>query len=158
MVHSQSTALLTLANKTAILTAGPTMTRGGQLLSMRAAIALSGLTAGDGPFMIGIMSKQLDLTQLEAYLEIGGPVSPDETANAELASRGAHVRNYGMLIPSGNGTVGGLYLDNRSMSGLRWTEETAGWNHWLYNMGPALTTGATVVYTYAAFVRWNKSG
>jgi len=67
-----------------------------------------------------------------------------------------------MLTPSGNGTVCGLYHDNRSLSGMRFSESgeatEAGWNLWLYNRGKALETGATWRLQHQVFVRFNPSG
>ncbi len=134
------------------------MTRGGTLLSSRGFSAISDLTAGDGPFALYLADKRLSLAQFEAYLEANGPVSPDELANAELASRGKYVRTIGMLRPFGSGTTAGLHWPDMSHKGLAFSEENAGWQHILYNMGKALTTGSTWFLKSTQFVRWNPSG
>ncbi len=150
--------LLTLAGQTGILEASPAMTRGGKLLSERDATAVVSVTAGDGPFLFGVADKGISLAQLEAYLENAGPVQPEETAKAEIASRGRRIRTLGVLQPLGDGTTCSLYLDDVSLKGLKFTEEDAGWNHWLYNLGVAMTTGAIWVNALQSFVEFNPSG
>ncbi len=134
------------------------MTRGGAVLSSRGFTAISDLTAGDGPFALYLVDKRLSLGQFEAYLEANGPVSPDVTAQAELATRGKYVRTIGMVVPSGDGTQASLAWPDMSHKGLRYSEENAGWQHILYNMGKALTTGSTWFLKSTQFVRWNPSG
>ncbi len=128
------------------------MTRGGKLLSVRGLTAIRALTAGDGPFLFGIAEKGVSLAQLEAYLELNGPVSPDVVANVEIASRGKLIRTLGQIETQGVGTIAAMYLDNVSLKGLRFSEENAGWSLWLYNSGVAMTTGATWVNTLQFYV------
>ncbi len=122
--------------------------------------SIFGLTPGDGPFYMGVMGGDLVLSELEAYLELQGPSRPDDITNMEIASRGKHIRHLGMLVPSGNGSIAALRMDNVRMSALKFSEsgEGSGWKWWLYNMGPALTTGATWSIVSQSFVRWNPSG
>ncbi len=148
----------TLNVNTGILQAGPTMTRGGRMLSMRQSSSIHLLTAGDGPFLYGICSKSLTLALLEAYLELGGPPTPSAQADVETSSRGALVRTLGVIVPSGDGTQGADFVRDKSLSGLRFTEEAAGWNHWLYNIGQQLTTGATWKVQNQSYVEFNPSG
>ncbi len=157
--ENDNTLLGTLDNQTAILSDSPlVMTRGGKLLSVRAAIAVRDLTAGDGPWLYGILAKSITLTLLTAYLENQGPVTPSDQAKVEVASRGSKIRTLGVLVPSGNGTVAGAYLDNHSLSGLRFTEEATGWQWWLYNVGKQMTTGANWSVIAQSFVQFNPSG
>ncbi len=148
----------TLATLTGILDASPVMTRGGKILSMRGVIEAHSITPGDGPFMIGIADKGISLAQLEAFIENAGPVTPDETAKAEIQSRGQRIRTLGVLQPQGDGSVASLHLDNVSMKGMKFSEEQAGWNYWLYNLGQAMTTGASWQNAIQAFVEFNPSG
>ncbi len=154
-VQDQAGATLaTLANSAGILAPGPTMTRGGSIISIDGSISIRGLTAGDGPFLVGIMNKDLSLAELEAYLELDGPVHMDDTTGVEIASRGRKIRRLGVLAPSGDGTVAGLFVNNVSLKGLRFTEESAGWTWWTYNLGVNMTTGAIVTFLQSLFVRW----
>ncbi len=153
-----SVALVTLAKHVALLTAGPTMTRGGSLISGQMAFVASGLTAGDGPFLCGIANKSLDISELNEYLTIQGPVEPTAVPQVERSTRGKLLRKLGMAAPVGDGSVAVLYVDNRSLSGLRFNEESAGWNYFVMNLGRDLTTGATMNVQADLFLRWTKSG
>ncbi len=130
------------------------MTQGGTALSVRGAMAIRNLTAGDGPFLVGVMNKDITLTELEQYLEQSAPTFEDDTSNMEIASRGKKIRTLGTLQPQGDGSSASLFLDNVSLRGLRFSEEAAGWSYWLYNLGPTLTTGASLVVAIQTFIRW----
>ena len=159
-MESNTTALGTLATKTGILSVGPAMTRGGKCLSVRTGQAIHGLTAGDGPHDLYIMNTDLSLGEVEAYIELSGPLSPNLKVENEIASRGKYVRKVGMLTPVGDGTVAVLSVIDKSMAGLRFSEsgEGAGWTWLLYNIGRAMTTGSSWSMTSAMFVEWNPSG
>lgn len=116
------------------------------------------LTAGNGPFMFGIMQKGLSTTLLEEYLELSGPVTPSEVVKAERATRGEDLRTLGILMPRGDGTTCAVYMDNQTLRGLRFSEEEAGWSWWLYNLGKVLDTGAIWTVTTQCFVHFNPSG
>ncbi len=158
IANSISVALGTLASAKALLTAGPTMTRGGRLLSVRGSYVVHSLTAGDGPLLFGIADKSLSLVQLEEYLELQGPVTPDAVPEREQSSRGAQIRTLGILQPQADGTTASQYLSNVSMSGLKFSEEAAGWNYWVYNPGQSMTTGSTLAVTVQFFAEFNASG
>ena len=124
------------------------------MLSIRGAVGIRGLTAADGPWLFGLMNKDLSLAELEAYLEAGGPVFEDNTTGVEIASRGKKIRTLGTLQPQGDGTTASLFLDNVSLQGLRFSEEAAGWSYWLYNLGAAMQTGAQWQVPTQIFIRW----
>ncbi len=124
------------------------------MMSTRGSMHVRSLTAGDGPFLVGIASKSLTLVQLEEYLETNGPVFEEDTNNVERATRGKNIRTLGTIVPQGSGQCGALWLDNKSLAGLRFSEESAGWNNWVYNLGPAMTTGSTFGIALQHFVRW----
>ncbi len=152
----------TLVASTGILIAGPTVTRGGTMLSVRGAMSVHDVTPGDGPWLFGVMSSDLTLAQLEAYLEQGGPVSPADQSAREISSRGKRIRMLGLAVPMGDGSVAGEYMKNEKLSGLRFSESGevtgAGWTWWLYNRGKTMTTGSTWRLTTSSFCRWNPSG
>ncbi len=158
MSQITSVALLTLAAQTGILAAGPVMTRGGKLLSVRGTHVVRDLTAGDGPFQLLVIENGLSLALAEQFLEIGGPVSPDVVADVEKQSRGRSIRTLGVLQPMGDGTVCSLYLDNVSLKGFAFGEENAGWSYLLYNLGKTLTTGASWFGATQHFTEFNPSG
>ncbi len=128
------------------------------MISAQIAATVTILTPGDGPFLFGIANKSLSLAELEEYLELDGPIEPTQVPQTERATRGKLIRTIGLIVPTGDGSVAYLYADNRSLSGLRWNEESAGWNYWVYNRGQALTTGAILRVWTSLFVRWRKSG
>ena len=147
-----------LSNRSGLRTAGPVMTRGGTLLSLRIQAAIQTLSAGDGPHSLWVVNADLTLAEFEEYLEIQGPIHPDDTTNVERASRGKKVRIVGFLSPVGDGTVSTLIVQNLSMSGLRWSEESAGLAYICYNEGKAMTAGASLSGSAQWFVEWNRSG
>ncbi len=158
MNQASNVALATLNGDTAILIGGPSMTRGGTMLSLRGAIIINQITAGDGPWLIGLANADLSLAELEAYIELNGPVHPDDTTVVEVSTRGRKIRFLTVLVPQGSGQVAGMYLPDVAMKGLRFSEEATGWNYFCYNLGPAMTTGAVFKIVTQAFVRWNRSG
>lgn len=162
VLQTATQALGVLAISTGILRPGPVLTRGSKAISVRAALSLAPLTAGDGPFAFGIMAGDLTLSELEAYLELSGPLTPSDRPSVEIQTRGKYIRQCSMLIPTGNGTVAGAYLDNRSLSGLRYAEAgeagQGGWDWWLYNLGIETTTGAIWTVQSSVFCRFNPSG
>ncbi len=133
------------------------------MLSVTGQSSIAGLTAGDGPWLFGVMQGDLSLAELEVYLEQNGPITPADIALSEVASRGKYIRKLGSLIAVGDGTVAVAFLDHKSLSGLK-APETAetlgsgGWAWWLYNVGTQMTTGATWKVIVDHFVRFNPSG
>ncbi len=157
VINKSSITIATLAKNTGIISASPALTRGGKMLSYSANGGLNGATLGDGPLIFGVMSGDLTLAELEAYLELEGPLTPADVTASEVASRGKRIRVLGTLSAS-NPEVA---LDNRKMSGLRFAEAaetTNAWNTWVYNPGAAFTTGATLELVERVFVEWNPSG
>ncbi len=153
-----SHTFLTLANRTGIIGSGPAMTRGGTALSIRLQYAIQSLTVGNGPHSIWLTRKDLTLAQFEEYLEIQGPVQPGAVPEEERATRGKLLRYLGMAVPVGNGSVAVLAVKDLSLSGLRWTEESAGLQLIAYNEGIDMTTAALGRASIQLFVQWNKSG
>ncbi len=147
----------TLATNTGILEAGPVMTASGKLLSLRGSFTWHDITAGDGPVAVFVVDNSLSLAEFEEYIEAGGPVSPEDTTAAERATRGRRVRDLGLLVPSGNGTVAGLFLRDFPLKGLRFSAGKAGWSFIFYNRGKALTDASVVRFQLSAFLQWAKT-
>ncbi len=160
VIAVDSVSLGTLALNTGVTRVGPVVTRGGRLISTRASMSIFGLTTGDGPWMFGVLSSGISLSELEAYLELAGPVTPSDRSAMEVESRGEVIRVLGLITPQGSGLTASAYVDNRSLSGLRFAEsgEDVGWAWWIYNRGKAMETGATWAIWSAMFVEWNPSG
>jgi len=129
------------------------MTQGGTIISARGALTITGITVGDGPWLVGLFNKDLSLSELDAYLGQDGPVHQDDTTAVEVASRGKKIRTLAVLVPVGAETVAGFYLPDKSI-GLRWSEDAAGWSTFIFNMGPTMQTGALWRGQLAMFVRW----
>ncbi len=159
---SPASALLTLANTTAFITNGLALTRGCSLLSVSGSLNVHSLTAGDGPFLTGLMHGDLTLAELEEYLELNGPLTPADITGSEIASRGKRIRILGVLEPEAGGLTASMALKDISLRGLVAPEadesQANSWTLWIYNLGKALTTGSLWGKTLVFFVRWNKSG
>ncbi len=152
-----SVSLATLNVNTGILLGGPSMTASGKILSLRGTLAISIMTAGDGPHEAYIMNKSISLTELEEYLEAQGPTGPEDTVNSERASRGRRIRYLGPMTPRGNGTVAVLSMMNFSLSGLRFSAAKDGWQWAVYNRGQQMTTGSVLRVRMTSFVQWAKT-
>ncbi len=154
----------TLAARTGITVAGPIVTRGGKLLSSTISGGVHGGTLGDPILTWGIMNGDFTLAELEAFLELDGPLTPDDKISQEIASRGRFIRSLGTLDPSPGSASATVFLDNVSLKGLEFSEvgesSLAGWDWWIYNPSSttAFTTGAEVVFQARNFVSWNPSG
>ncbi len=150
----------TLATKTGVIVNGPAVTRGGKFLSTSIRGALRGLTAEEGPILYGIMNADFSLAELEEYLELAGPLTPNDKVSSERASRGQFIRVLGVAGPSLDQTT--IRHVNHKMSGLKFAEtgeSTGGWEWWIYNLGAAtLTTGSVLSLFCQHFVAWNPSG
>ncbi len=157
VINKSSITLTTLAKNTGILSQAPDVTRGGKMLSYSANGGLNGFTSGDGPLLWGVCSSDLSLAELEAYLELEGPLSPSDLTGSEIASRGKNIRILGTLTFQRDA----IELKNHKMSGLKFSEAgetTGGWSTFVYNLGAALTTGAILEILERVFVEWNPSG
>ncbi len=154
----------TLAARTGITVAGPVVTRGGRLLSSTIQGGINAGTAGDPHLIWGIMAGDFSLAELEEFLELDGPLTPDDKVAMERASRGRYIRSLGCLDPTPGSAKSTIDLDNVPLKGLRFAEagesSPAGWDWWIYNISDttAMTTGAEVVFQARNFVDWNLSG
>ncbi len=157
VIDKISITLSTLAQSAILTSAGPAVTRGGKIISSTFLGGINTFTSGNGPLIWGIFDSTMTSAQVEAYLENEGPLAPTDTAKAEIATRGKNLRILGVLTPSLNIAS----LVNRKMSGLRFAEvdeSASGWTTFIYNLGPALDTGAEFDLLAVHFVQWNPSG
>ncbi len=150
----------TLALNAALAFTTNAPTRGGSCISISVQASILAMTAGDGPHALYLKKTDVSRAEFEAYIELNGPLSPEDTTASEVATRGARIRYIDMLLPCGNGTVSALSVKNMAMSGLRWSEtsEGGGLNFALYNLGQSMSTGSSFNVTAQLFVRWNRSG
>ncbi len=121
-------------------------------------------TAGDPHILFGVMNADLSLAELEEFLELDGPLTPNDIPGMERASRGRVIRSIGTLDPSPGSAKATIDLQNYPLKGLEFSEageaDSGGWDWWVYNISDttAMTTGAEVVFQARNFVEWNPSG
>ncbi len=164
VIEQISQAIGTLAARTGLVVPSPQVTRGGKLLSSSIHGGILGGTLGNPPLIWGVAASDLTLAELEAFLELDGPLSPTLIAESEVASRGKFIRSIGTMDPSPGSGMAMVALDNQSMKGLRFPEvgegSAGGWDWWFYNPSSttAFDTGARVELQIRNFVEWNPSG
>ncbi len=158
IIEIDALGISTLAARTLIGTTGPVMLNGGSMISSTLNISAEGGTDGDPNLLVGIANADLTDAEVEEYLENQGPTNPDDTIGVERASRGRKIRVFGVLSPTASNPRSALSLPNHKMSGLRWTEESAGWRWWAFNLSSAapMTTGCIVAFAAQHFVRWSQ--
>ncbi len=121
-------------------------------------------TAGDPHILFGVMVGDLSLAELEAFLELDGPLTPNDIPGMKIASRGRVIRSLGVLDPSPGSGKASIDLKDVSLKGLAFSEtgeaDAGGWDWWVYNISDTtpMTTGAEVVFQARNFVEWNPSG
>lgn len=105
---------------------------------------------------LGIADGDLTLPEIEASIELTGPLGPNDTVSEAVADRPVWFLGAVMGNPTGSVVMftnneGGYMLDKV----VRWTfARTKGWNYFVYNMGEAPTTGATLVFRAKQFGVW----
>ncbi len=119
---------------------------------------ITGLTAGEGiGLYLGIADGDFTAAEIEAAIESNGPLGPNEAIEEELAER--FMTMLGALsVPDQaqseatfrNENNGGMMTANP-----RWTfSRTKSWNFFLYNIGAAVTTGASINIRAKSFGVW----
>ncbi len=125
---------------------------------------LNGGTSGDPHILWGVMAGDFTLAELEEFLELDGPLTPNDKIAMERASRGRFIRSLGTLDPTPGSGKSSIALDNVSLKGLKFSEEgeagQGGWDWWVYNISDTtpMTTGGEIVFQARNFVEWNPSG
>ncbi len=156
----QTASLASIAADDATGASSLTMTRGGTIISSTYIAQLEAHVDDEGPFEFGISHKGLTIPEVEAFLENAGPLSPDDKSSAEVASRSNSIKRLGYL----QGPTGGdselfvVYARNQRMI-LKFDEESAGWQWWVYNHGAASSAGSQLFRVSAShFVKFRQSG
>ncbi len=161
VIEQVDVSLASLGTKTGILeSVQVAVTRGGKLISTNILGGIAGMVEGEGPFLYGLMNADYNLAELEEYLELSGPLTPNDKISQERASRGRFIKRLGVMGP-GIAQVSASLI-NHGMGGLAFAEtgeSTGGWEWWFYNLGPAASAGSQIVHLFADhYVHWNKSG
>ncbi len=118
--------------------------------------SLTGLTTGEGTSLLfGIADGDFTLAEIEAAIEVSGPLGPNDKTNADAAERfvkliGAIDRETGTEAIFEN-AQGGHKMENT----IRWTfAATKSWNYFVYNLGNTLTTGSNLLLRAKSFGVW----
>lgn len=147
-----SFALLTLADDTVVKGTSATMLQDVHLLSVDHLITLRGLTAGEGPIVVGLANEELLVSEILEYLN-AAPTSQWDVPAVERANRRVRVL----------GVFSGLSTDETINDGkpirtkLNWRlpagkELPVVWAH--NRSGGTLTTGATIQVTRQFWANW----
>ncbi len=154
----------TLAARTSIFVDGPAITRGGKMLSSSIHGALRAGTSGDPSLLLGLVKGDMTQAEVEAYLELDGPGTPELVSENEVASRGRFIRRLAIISPDPSNPCSVLSMDSHSMKGLKFSESgegaKGGWQWFVYNISAAgaFTTGGFFEMQVSNFVEWNPSG
>lgn len=151
-----SQALLTLATDTGlIITAKPVTLERFRMLKSEVYGNVEGLQTGEGRGLsLWLVDGDLTLAQFEEAIETEGPLGPNDPIPAAVSERFTHfVGAFGGQVLT--------HLHDREANAPfctikpRWTFARAkSWNWIIYNIGPALTTGATVNLRVKNFGVW----
>ncbi len=118
--------------------------------------AITGLTTGEGTgLLIGIADGDLTVAEVDTALETSGPFGPNDTVIEAIVDR------YVILLGAVDRETGTEAIFENEQGGhmmekvIRWTfARTKSWNFFLYNIGAAVTTGATVIIKSKSFGVW----
>jgi len=143
-------ALGALATETAIKGTSLAITDDFRMLKAMIAAHLTGLTAGEGQgLLFGLCNDDLTATDIAECLRANGPLNSSDRDLQEFAERYATVISQaGHVTEIASGTQ--LTFFNEAGGPLivtkpRWTfNKGVGWNWFVFNNGPNLTTGASV--------------
>ncbi len=155
--ESRVQALGALANQSAILigTNIDTLERY-RMIKLELFATVTELTTGEGTgLLIGIADGDFTLADIEASIELSGPLGPNDKDLADRADRytkwlGAIDRETGVT-----GIFENEHGGHEMAKTIRWTfARTKSWNYFVYNLGPTITTGATVQIRAKSFGVW----
>ncbi len=117
---------------------------------------ITGATSGElNGMFLGLADGDFSNAEIEAAIEANGPQGPNDQVGEELAERfimmfGATDRETGTELVFHNDHGGHIMSET-----VRWTfARTKSWNWFIYNMGAAPTTGASVIIRAKLFGVW----
>ncbi len=158
--NQTSIALGALANKAGIIvTTKLGIAEDFRMLKTEVTGDVSGLTAGQGNNLVLVLADgDLTLPEIEAQLDLAGPINPSDTPTEEVAMRYCNEVAVSVIL-SGSDTVvvfydketGGPFI----VAKPRWSfHKVASWNWIIYNRGASLTTGATARVVEKTYGVW----
>ncbi len=114
------------------------------------------LTTGEGTGLIfGLADGQFSLAEIEAAIEADGPFGPNDTIIEDIADRPVW---FSGMVDRETGVDAAFENDNGGHMMVlkpRWTfARTKSWNFFVYNLAPAITTGASVNFRSKSFGVW----
>lgn len=159
VIENTNIAVGALAVETAVAGAGPTMVRGGTIISSTITALISNRDAGDPPLLLVLARKALSTAHVLEFLLLDGPTFPEETPAGEQATRGKDIRVVGLVgmyqTTESVDIVLSLFLRNERIR-LAFGEDDAGWNWLLFNPTStiAVAAGSTCDIYTVHYVEW----
>lgn len=155
--ESRNTTLGTLANSTGLFigTKLATLERF-RMLKTEVFASVTALSSGDGTGLyFGLADGDLTLAEVEAAIEANGPLGPNDPIAEEISERPVWI--FGALSHelSTEAIFHNMEGGDIMVGKPRWTfARTKSWNWFVYNMGAAPTTGATIRMRSKSFGVW----
>ncbi len=119
--------------------------------------SITGITAGElNNLYLGLSDGDLTLAELEAAIENNGPLGPNDSVSEAVSMRpvwwfGVSHHNETLTEITFENENGGYILEKT----IRWTfSRTKSWSWFVYNMGAAPMTGATLSLRAKNFGVW----
>lgn len=143
LVDTVAIDVSSLAAGTVAEGAGPALTQGGVIVKSLLAVALLNLVAGEGPFLVGIASKDLTLAQIQGFVGLQGPDYKGDQDEEEIAARGRGIRYLGVLDAHESGVTNPKGQFFEVTPKLTYTEDGAGYKYWALNLNTAALSAGT---------------
>ncbi len=158
--NQTSIALGALANKAGILvTTKLGIAEDFRMLKTEVIADISGLTAGQGNNLVLVLADgDLTLPEVEAQLDLAGPINPSDTPTEEVAMR--YCNEIAVAKSMGVADTAVMFHDRETggpfiVAKPRWSfHKVASWNWIIYNRGASITTGATVRVVEKSYGVW----
>lgn len=130
---------------------------GGTLIKSNVIAGVRAQDLDDGPFLFGVATRGLSVTEIAAYFANNGPSGPTHSGQTELASRGRHIRIIGAIGARAKDAVDQSNWEHfEKVIKMGWAEQDGGYAYWIMNIGADLLTGSTFFGQMADFVVWDK--
>ncbi len=157
--ESRTQALSTLAVSTALLIGTKLVTlERFRMIKCEIFATIFGATTGELAGMrLGLADGDLSLTEIDECIEVNGPLGPNDQISDARAQRPVWEIGQSKAASVGGADVLITNENNGAMMSktIRWTfSRTKSWNWFIYNLGTAPTTGATVNIKTKLFGVW----
>ena len=127
-----------------------------RMLKGEVAVTVIGATAGDlNNLWFGLADGDLSGTEIDECLEANGPLGPNDIILSNRALRPVWL--MGSVTAQANANMGFTGEDGGTMLNVvpRWTfASTKSWNWFVYNLGSAPTSGASILIRTKLFGVW----